>query len=67
MEERFSRVIIDCVGPLLKTRKANEFLLTVMDSSTRFPEAVPLRNIKAGTIIEALVGFFLRFGLPKQI
>ena len=67
MEEPFAKVIIDCVSPLPKTRKGKEFLLTIMDGSTRFPEAVPLRDIKACTIIEPLVGFFLKFGLPKQI
>ena len=37
-EEPFSRVIVDCVGPLPKTRKGNQFLLTVMCASTRqFP------------------------------
>ncbi len=61
------KVIIDCVGPLSKRRKGNEFSLTIMDVTTRFPEAVPLRNIKARTITDALVGFFSRFGLPKQV
>ena len=67
VEEPFSKVIIDCVGPLPKTRKGNEFLLTIMDVTTRFPEAVPLRDIKARTIIGALVNFFSRFGLPRQV
>lgn len=67
MEERFSRVLTDCVGPLPKTKKGNEYLLTVMDVATRFPEAVPLRNIKAKVIAEALLQFFCRVGLPVQV
>ena len=66
-EEPFSRVLIDCVGPLPKTKSGNEYLLTIMCSSTRFPEAIPLRNIKAKTIVKALVKFFSLFGLPKAI
>ena len=54
-DEPFSRVIIDCVGPLPKTKKGCEYLLTIMCASTRFPEAIPLRNIKAKTIVNALV------------
>ena len=38
-----------------------------MCMATRFPEAIPLRNIKAQTIIKALVKFFTLVGLPKHI
>lgn len=40
--EPFERVIIDCVGPLPRTKSGNQFLLTVMCASTNFPEAIPL-------------------------
>ena len=66
-EEPFSRVIIDCVGPLPKTKSGNQYLLTLMCASTRFPEAVPLRNIKAPTIVKHLVKFFTLVGLPKSL
>ena len=66
-EEPFSRVIIDCVGPLPKTKSGNQYLLTIMCASTRFPEAIPLRNIKTKTIVDALIKFFSLFGLPKSI
>ncbi len=67
MEEPFSRVLIDCVGPLPKTKKGNEYLLTIMDAFTRFPEAVPLRSIKTKVIVEALLHFFSRVGLPQEV
>jgi transposase InsO family protein len=35
--------------------------------ATRFPEAIPLSNIKAKTIVQALTKFFTLFGLPKSI
>ncbi|CAB4010954.1 Transposon Ty3-I Gag-Pol poly, partial [Paramuricea clavata] len=66
-EEPFSRIMIDCVGPLPKTKRGNQYLLTIMCVSTRFPEAIPLRNIKAKTIVEALTKFFTLVGLPKSI
>ena len=66
-EEPFSRVIIDCVGPLPKTKTGNEYLLTIMCASTRFPEAIPLRNIKAASVVKALTKFFTFVGLPKSI
>ena len=66
-EEPFSRIMIDCVGPLPKTKRGNQYLLTIMCVSTRFPEAIPLRNIKAKTIVQALTKFFTLVGLPKSI
>ena len=53
----FSRVIVDCVGPLPKTKSGNQYLLTIMCASIRFPEAIPFRNIKAETIVKALPSF----------
>ena len=66
-EEPFSRIMIDCVGPLPKTKRGNQYFLTIMRVSTRFPEAIPLRNIKAKTIVLALTKFFTLGGLPKSI
>ena len=66
-KEPFSKVIIDCVGPLTKTKSRNQYLLTIMRASTRFPEAIPLTNITAPKISKALVNFFTLVGLPKEI
>ena len=43
--EPLSRIIIECVGPSPKPKSGNEYLLTIMFASTRFPEAIPLRTI----------------------
>ena len=65
--EPFSRVIIDCVGPLPRTKSGYEYLLTIMDPVTRFPEAIPLRAITAKAVVTALIKFFTTFGLPKTV
>ncbi len=65
--EPFERVIVDCVGPLPKTKGGNQYLLTMMCAATCFPEAIPLRKITAPVIIKALVKFFSLFGLPTVI
>ena len=65
VDEAFSDILIDCVGPLPKTKSGNQYLLTIMCKSTRFPEAVPLRNIKTQTIVKALTKFFCFVGVPK--
>ena len=66
-EEPFTRVLVDCVGPLPRTKSGFQFLLTTMDVSTRFPEAVPLRRITAKNVVEALVQFFTRYGLSREV
>ena len=65
--EPFSRVIIDCVGPLPRTKSGHEYLLTIMDAATRFPEAIPLRRITAQAVTKALVKFFTLVGLPRTV
>ncbi|KAI2655857.1 Retrovirus-related Pol polyprotein [Labeo rohita] len=65
--EAFERVIVDCVGRLPHTKTGNQYLLTIMCVTTRFPEAVPLRKITAATVTKALVKFFTTFGLPRII
>ena len=41
--------------------------LTTIDLCTRFPEAIPLKNISSSTVAEALVGIFSRVGVPKKM
>jgi len=57
-QEPFSRLVIDCVGPLPISKSGHQYLLTIMCCTTRYPEAIPLRNIRASTISAALVKFF---------
>ncbi len=66
-DEPFSRMIIDCIGPMPKTKSGNSYLLTIMCASTRFPEAIPLRKISSQGIIKALRKFFTQCGMPKEI
>ena len=66
-DERFSRIIIDCVVPLPKTKSGCPYLLTIMCASTLFPEAIPLINIKTKTIVKALVKFFTVVDLSRSV
>ncbi|XP_049340179.1 uncharacterized protein LOC125804771 [Astyanax mexicanus] len=65
--EPFEHLLLDCVGPLPKTKSGNQYLLTIMCLSTRFPDAFPLRTITAKSVSRALVRFCSVFGLPKTI
>ena len=65
--EPFEQVVVDCVGPLPRSKSGNKFLLTIMCVATRFPEVIPLRNITAPAVVKALIKYFSVFGLPKVI
>ena len=41
--------------------------MTLVDFSTRYPEAVPLKNIDTETVAEALVDIFSRLGVPEEV
>lgn len=67
VNEPFSRIVIDCVGSLPRTKRGNQYVLTFIDVATRYPEVVPLRNIIAKNVVKALVKFFTQVGLPKEV
>ncbi|XP_048044029.1 uncharacterized protein LOC125266937 isoform X1 [Megalobrama amblycephala] len=63
----FEHLIVDCVGPLPRSKAGHAYLLTVMCQSTRYPAAYPLRSITTKSILKALVSFMSVFGIPKTI
>ena len=38
-----------------------------MDYATRYPEAVPLKNIDTETVAEALLDMYSRLGVPEVL
>lgn len=67
MGEPFSHIIIDCVGPLPKSKNGNQYLLTLMCTATRYPEAIPLRTITAKTVVKAMTKFFSTYGFCQVV
>lgn len=65
--EPFERLILDVVGPLPRAKSGHQYILTIMCTATRYPEAVPLRSITSKSVIRELVKFCSMFGLPKII
>ncbi|XP_038157608.1 uncharacterized protein LOC119794223 [Cyprinodon tularosa] len=54
MGEPFGRVIVDCVGPLPKSRSGNQYILTMMCASTRVVQTDQGTNFKSRTFAQAL-------------
>ena len=68
IDKLFNRVEIDFVGPISPpSEEGHRYKLTLEDFSTRYPEAVPLKNIDMETVAEALVDIFSRLGVPEEI
>ena len=67
VETPFSRIGMDIIGPLEKSRRGNRYILVVCDYATRYPEAFPLRSIDAETIAEKLVELISRVGVPDEV
>jgi hypothetical protein len=66
--QRFSHLHIDLVGPLPQSQDGHIHLLTVLDCSTRWAEALPLRSTSAEGCATALIaGWIARFGVPQHI
>ena len=67
IEEPFSRIAMDIVGPLPKSKRGHKYILVVCDYATRYPEAIPLKKFTTPAIAEELLELFARHGIPKEI
>ena len=67
IDELFSRIAMDIVGPLPRSRSGNKYVLVLCDYATRYPEAIPLKSIDASHVAEELVKLFARVGIPEEI
>src|SRR5260221_8557986 len=64
----FQHVCIDLIGPIIPCSDRNHrFVLTLIDLTTRYPEATALKKIDTETVAEALLIFFSRIGVPEKI
>lgn len=66
--EPFSRVHIDILGPLPKTKQGYQYILLIVDSFSKWTEAFPLATQEAKDIAEILYNeIFTRYGAPRTI
>ena len=58
---------MDVVGPLPRSRRGNQYILIVCDYATRYPKAMALQKVDAGSVAEQLIQLFLRVGILRKI
>ena len=65
---RFKTVHIDLVGPLRPSGNGNEYIMTMMDRFSRWPEAVPMRRISAKACARKFFDVWVsRYGVPDHV
>jgi transposase InsO family protein len=57
----------DFIGPLPKTKKGNQYILTTMDHGTDFTFAIPLPHRSADAVKSLFYTIISTFGLPKSV
>ena len=67
IEVPFTRIAMDMVGPLPRTEEGHQFILTIVDYGSRFPDAIPLKTTTSQDVAEALLEYFSRVGLAEEI
>nr|VZI28875.1 unnamed protein product [Spirometra erinaceieuropaei] len=66
-DARFSHIHLDIVGPLPLSNGCS-YLLTCVDRFTRWPEAIPLSDVAAPTVVKAFLSRWVAiFGAPSII
>ncbi|CAL1683860.1 unnamed protein product [Lasius platythorax] len=66
-DDRFSHIHLDIVGPLPPS-KGFRYCLTMIDRTTRWPEATPIADCTADTIVTAFFNAWIsRYGAPAVI
>lgn len=64
--EPFRRLVIDTVGPLPQTQSGYRYILTALCPATKFPEAVPLKELSSANVVDALLSIFSRVGFQQK-
>ena len=63
----FSDVSINIVGPFPTAKGRFHFMLTCIDTASRWPEALPIRTITSRVVIGCLTTIFTRLGFPEKL
>ena len=64
--EPFHRIVLDIVGPLLKTKFKSMFI-TYIDMATKYLDEWPLKTTTSQAVADALLKIFANLSLPLEV
>lgn len=67
VEQPFTRVGLDIVGPLSTTSNGNNYIITLIDYFAKWVEAKAIPNMRSEEVIKFLTEVFARHGPPEII
>ena len=65
--EPYQEIALDIIGPLPRSKSGHRFALSAICMASRWPEVYPLNNTEAESVVNALVEFMSRNGIPSKI
>lgn len=63
----FHTLHIDHLGPFIKSKRGNSYILTVVDGFSKYVFIRPVKDTKSATAIKTLENIFQDFGTPERI
>ena len=61
----FTKVGLNLIGPLPKTKRGNRYIIVLVDYFTKWVEAEPLKITDSNNVIRFLKNVFARHGIPE--
>ena len=65
-DKRFSFIHLDICGPLPESHDGFKYMLTILDRTSRWVEAIPMRTDSSAETCRAFMEYVSRFGLPDR-
>ncbi|KAI8425605.1 hypothetical protein MSG28_011422 [Choristoneura fumiferana] len=67
VDNPFDTVHVDHVGPFVRSKRGNIYVLVIVDAFTRYTYLKPVRSTKSHNSIRALSEYFGLFGVPRRL
>ena len=65
--EPWERMAFDLVGPFPRSKEGYKYILTSICLASKYPDAIPLKDISAGSVAEGMTEMWSRTGIPREI